>query len=100
MSATLFRAALLVDGLADEPRDGVDVLVVDDRIAEIGEPRIAPPDLPDLRVIDLAGRALMPGLIDAHVHPSAAEVIEDYARPMPTSLRAQYARVELEAMLR
>jgi imidazolonepropionase-like amidohydrolase len=100
MSATLFRAALLVDGLADEPRDGVDVLVVDDRIAEIGEPRIAPPDLPDLRVIDLAGRALMPGLIDAHVHPSAAEVIEDYARPMPTSLRAQYARIDLEAMLR
>ncbi len=100
MSAILFRATRLVDGLADEPRDGVDVLVVDDRIAEIGEPDIAVPDLPDLRVIDLAGRTLMPGLIDAHVHPSAAEVIEDAARPMPASLRAQYARLELEAMLR
>ena len=70
-----------------------------------GSPRSAspgsrPPDLPDLRVIDLAGRTLMPGLIDAHVHPSAAQVIEDHARPMPTSLRAQYARIELEAMLR
>jgi len=100
MTAILFRDAHLVDGLADEPRDGVDVLVVDERIAEIGEPRVAPPDVPDLRTFDLAGRTLMPGLIDAHVHPSAAQVIEDYARPMPSSLRAQYARVELEAMLR
>ena len=100
MTAILFRDARLVDGLADEPRDGVDVLVVDERIAEIGEPRVAPPDVPDLRTFDLAGRTLMPGLIDAHVHPSAAQVIEDYARPMPSSLRAQYARVELEGMLR
>ncbi len=103
MSAILFREALLVDGTADEPRDGVDVLVVDGRIAAIGEPRIAPsdlPDLPELRVVELAGLTLMPGLIDAHAHPSAAEVQEDPARPMPTSLRAQYARIELEAMLR
>jgi imidazolonepropionase-like amidohydrolase len=100
MSAILFRGARLVDGLGDEPREGVDVLVVDDRIVEVGEPRIDRPDLPDLRVVILAGLTLMPGLIDAHVHPTAAEVIEDYARPMPTSLRSQYARIELEAMLR
>jgi imidazolonepropionase-like amidohydrolase len=100
MSAILFRGALLVDGIADEPREDVDVLVVDERVVEIGEPRLAAPGLPDLRVVELAGLTLMPGLIDAHVHPSAAEVIEDYARPMPASLRAQYARIELEAMLR
>ena len=100
MSAFLFRGALLVDGLADEPRDGVDVLVLDGRIAEVGDPHVTAPDLSDLRVIDLAGLTLMPGLIDAHVHPSTAEVIEDYQRPLPTSLRAQYARIELEAMLR
>ena len=100
MAAILFQSARLVDGLADEPRDGVDVLVVDDRIADIGEPRLVAPGLADLRVVDLDGLTLMPGLIDAHVHPSAAEVIEDYARPMPSSLRAQYARLELEAMLR
>ena len=100
MSALLFRGALLVDGLADEPREGVDVLVVDERIVEIGEPAIATPDLPDLRVIELGGRTLMPGLIDAHVHPSAAEVAENPARPMPASLKALYTRLELEAMLR
>ena len=100
MAAILFRNARLVDGLADTSREGVDVLVVDDRIAEISDAPMERPDLPDLRVIELAGLTLMPGLIDAHVHASAAEVIEDPARPMPTSLRAQHARIELEAMLR
>jgi imidazolonepropionase-like amidohydrolase len=100
MSAILFRGARLVDGLADTARYGVDVLVVDDRIAAISDTPIPAPDLPDLRTIDLAGLTLMPGLIDAHVHVSAAEVVENPARPMPASLRAQHARVELEAMLR
>jgi imidazolonepropionase-like amidohydrolase len=100
MSAILFRGARLVDGLADTARDGVDVLVIDDRIAVVSASPIPPPDLPDLRVIELAGLTLMPGLIDAHIHASAAEVIEDPVRPMPTSLRAQHARLELEAMLR
>ena len=100
MSAILFRGALLVDGLTDEPRDGVDVLVVDERIVEIGEPHVAVPDVADLRIVELGGLALMPGLIDAHVHPSVAEVAENRARPMPASLRAQYTRLELEAMLR
>ena len=100
MSAILFRSAVLVDGVADQARHGVDVLVVDERIVEIGEPRITTPDRPDLRIVELAGLTLMPGLIDAHVHPSAAEVIEDPGRPMPASLRAQYAPIELEAMLR
>ena len=100
MSAILFRGALLVDGLADASRPGVDVLVVDGRIVEIGVSRVSPPDTPDLRIVDLDGLTLMPGLIDAHVHPSAAEVVEDPLRPMPASLRAQYARIELEAMLR
>jgi imidazolonepropionase-like amidohydrolase len=100
MSTILFRGSLLVDGIADEPRDGVDVLVVDGRIAEIGEPGLDAPGLADLRVVELGGLTLMPGLIDAHVHPSVAEVIENPARPMPASLRAQYTRLELEAMLR
>jgi imidazolonepropionase-like amidohydrolase len=95
----LFRGARVVDGLADEPLDGVNVLVVEGRITEIG-PRLAVPALDGLRTIDLAGRTLMPGLIDAHVHPTAAEIIEDYGRPMPTTLRALHAKVRLEAMLR
>ena len=99
MPALLFRGARVADGLADEPLDGVDVLVVDGRIAEIAA-HVAVPTLADLRIVDLGGRTLMPGLIDAHVHPTAAEVIEDYGRPMPTTLRALHAARALEAMLR
>ena len=99
MTAILFRLARLVDGIADEPVDGIDVLVVDGRIAEIG-PRLSPPPGDDARTVDLAGLTLMPGLIDAHVHPTAAQVIEGFQRPMPTSLRAIHAKVRLEAMLR
>ncbi len=100
LPALLFRDARLVDGLSDEPLDGAALLVVDGRIAEIGTPGLPTPDLPDLRVIDLAGRTVMPGLIDAHVHPTAAEVIEDFQRPMPASLRTLVAKARLEAMLR
>ncbi len=100
LPALLFRDARLVDGLSDEPIDGAALLVVDGRIAEIGTPGLPTPDLPDLRVIDLAGRTVMPGLIDAHVHPTAVEVIEDFQRPMPTSLRTLVAKARLEAMLR
>ena len=100
MSAILFRGARLVDGLADTAREGVDVLVVDDRIEAVSDTPLPQPDRPDVRVIELAGLTLMPGLIDAHVHASAAEVVENPGRPMPASLRAQHARIELEAMLR
>ena len=99
MTALLFRDARLVDGLSDEPIDGAAVLVVDGRIAEIGSPSLAAPGLADLRVVDVAGRTLMPGLIDAHVHPTATEIIEDFQRPMPTTLRALVAKHRLEAML-
>ena len=99
MTALLFRDARLVDGLSDEPIEGAAVLVVDGRIAEIGSPSLAAPGLADLRVVDLAGRTLMPGLIDAHVHPTATEIIEDFQRPMPTTLRALVAKHRLEAML-
>jgi imidazolonepropionase-like amidohydrolase len=99
MPALLFRDARLVDGLRDEPVDGVDVLIDAGRIAELGT-RLRAPKRDDLRVVALGGLTLMPGLIDAHVHPTAAEVIEDFQRPMPASLRALHARANLEAMLR
>lgn len=100
LPALLFRDGRLVDGVGDEPLDGAALLVVDGRVAEIGTPGLPTPDLPDLRVIDLAGRTVMPGLIDAHVHPTAVEVIEDFQRPMPASLRTLVAKARLEAMLR
>jgi imidazolonepropionase-like amidohydrolase len=65
--------ATLVDGTGAEPRRGVTVSVRDGRIAAIAEG--APAAANGVRRIDLRGRFLLPGLIDAHAHiesPAAA----------------------------
>jgi imidazolonepropionase-like amidohydrolase len=65
--------ATLVDGTGAGPRPGVTVSVRGGRIAAISDR--APESTPGVRQIDLKGRYLMPGLIDAHAHiesPAAA----------------------------
>jgi imidazolonepropionase-like amidohydrolase len=65
--------ATLIDGTGAPPRGGVTVSVRGGRIAAITER--APANGDDVRRIDLAGRYLLPGLIDAHAHiesPDAA----------------------------
>jgi imidazolonepropionase-like amidohydrolase len=62
--------ARLLDGTGAPPRDGATVVVADGRIAGFGDGRL-PPDVP---VLDLEGRTLMPGLIDAHVHLSSLDL--------------------------
>jgi imidazolonepropionase-like amidohydrolase len=65
MTSTLFaNARLLLDGFADLQPDH-QVLVRDGRIAAVSREAIA---APDARLIDVGGRTLMPGLIDAHAH--------------------------------
>jgi imidazolonepropionase-like amidohydrolase len=65
--------ATLVDGTGTEPRAGVTVSIRGGRIAAVSER--APQAAQGVRRIDLAGRYLLPGLIDAHAHiesPAAA----------------------------
>ncbi|WP_421996421.1 amidohydrolase family protein [Reyranella sp.] len=65
MGATLFiNARLVLEGFAAR-QPGYNVLVRDDRIAAVSR---APVEAADATVIDVAGRTLMPGLIDAHAH--------------------------------
>ncbi len=67
MPALLLNDATLFDGTGADPRAHVSLLVQDGRIASIAAAgAITPPD--GARVIDCAGRTLMPGLTDAHVH--------------------------------
>lgn len=65
----LFRNAALVDGTRDRAMTGMSVLVADGRIAEVSDKEITSQSA---RVVDLKGRTLMPGLIDCHVHVTAA----------------------------
>lgn len=66
-SALALTNARLIDGTGAPPRDGAVVIVADGRIAGFG----GDPLPPDPAVLDLEGRTLMPGLIDAHVHLSS-----------------------------
>jgi imidazolonepropionase-like amidohydrolase len=65
MPGYLFKNAnVVLDGHA-EPQSGFNILVKGDRIAAVTRDSIDPGDaLP----IDVAGKTLMPGLIDAHAH--------------------------------
>lgn len=65
---TLYRASWLVDGTGAAGGPG-GVLVRGGRIAEVlrGEAALRRTP-PGARVVDLEGRTLLPGLIDAHVH--------------------------------
>ncbi|MDO9502231.1 amidohydrolase family protein [Falsiroseomonas sp.] len=64
MSATLFANARILDGRVDGGIEG-HVLVEDGRVKEVSDKPIS---ATGARQVDLAGRTLMPGLIDAHVH--------------------------------
>ncbi len=57
----------IIDGVADVASTDTVVLVEGDRIVAIGDESVIPSGA---RRIELSGATLMPGLIDAHVHPT------------------------------
>jgi imidazolonepropionase-like amidohydrolase len=61
-----FTGARLFDGYDTPPRDGAAVLVDAGKIARVGSSGDAVPE--GALVIDLAGRTLMPGIVNAHIH--------------------------------
>ena len=63
MMKTLFKGGTIYDGTGAAPVVG-DVLIEDDRIAQVGGTISGPAD----RVVDVAGLQICPGLIDAHSH--------------------------------
>jgi imidazolonepropionase-like amidohydrolase len=63
--------ATLIDGTGAAPRTGMTVAVRDGRVHSISERATPPAD--EVRRIDLNGRYLLPGLIDAHAHIETPE---------------------------
>ncbi|MCP5155886.1 MAG: amidohydrolase family protein [Ectothiorhodospiraceae bacterium] len=96
MSSTLFRNGRLYVGGSDALLDGHEVLVENGRIAAVSD---RPITAAATRTVDLGGRTLMPGLIDAHYHAIAAHPNFALVDAMPQSLVAQHSRSLLEASL-
>ena len=97
MAQILFENASVLDTGAGALVPGTSVLVEDDRIREVAAGRIA---VREARRVDLRGRTLMPGLIDAHVHAVITTMDLGALTTRPVTLVAQEARGILEGMLR
>lgn len=97
MGAVLFRDAQIFDGRSETLREGCDVLIADGVIREISDGRLSYRG--EAEVVECAGRVLMPGLIDAHVHVYAASVNLMKVVRWPQTYIAHYAAQFLKASL-
>ncbi len=93
----VLQNARLLDVRAGVLREG-SLRVAEGRIAEVSDAAI--PHAGGVREIDLAGRTLMPGLIDAHVHAVITTLNLAAMNDRPPTLVSQEARVILEGMAR
>ena len=97
MPPVLFKNACVFDGTDGDCAQGMQVLVEAGVIREVSKKEIK---IESSRVIDIKGRMLMPGLIDAHVHactPTFDVLGNDH---MPPSLLASHGASILTGMLR
>ncbi|HWM68689.1 MAG TPA: amidohydrolase family protein [Steroidobacteraceae bacterium] len=94
--ATLFNNALLFDGTSSEAAEGVNVLVEHGRIAHVTQDKLS---APGARIIDLHGKFLMPGLIDAHFHAYGVSMDVTKFDRMPPTLLAHHGAKMLEGAL-
>ena len=89
MGGMVLANARLVDGLGLETERAT-IRVADGRVAEVGRGADVTPR-PGLEVLDLAGKTLMPALVDAHVHLSSYPTLPGPLRgEEPRSLALRY----------
>ena len=96
MTGVLFRGMRLLDPRWDEARDGYEVLVDGDAIKDVSDHPIR---ASSARVVDCAGRMLMPGLIDCHAHIFLSEVSLRVLEAVPLTLLTARALKLARAML-
>jgi len=96
------RNGQLIDGNGGAPVTNAIVFAVNGRITWVGPAAQAPPIPPDATIIDAAGGSILPGLVEAHFHPTYFNVaaLEDLDIKYPveyvTLLAAANARLALE----
>ena len=96
MPRIAFMHATLFDSIAGVLRPHATVVVQGEQIVDVlfGDVQID-----DARIVDVGGRTLMPGLIDAHVHVTST--VPDFMKlgMMPPSLIAAQSKEIVEGML-
>ena len=96
MATYHFFGGRFLDARARELREGIEVLIEGEHVSEVSD---RPIKAPAAARIDLRGRTLMPGLIDAHVHLFLAEVNLGLLDGMPLTLLTTKAVVAARRML-
>ena len=98
MSATIFANACVLDGTADDAVPDCHVLIEGGMIREVSD---RPISASGARVLDLAGKTLMPGLIDCHVHVIATTTNLSLNAELPNTLVAlRSAKIMREMLMR
>ena len=96
MAAIIFANCAVLDGTRRERREDHHVLVEGDRIRGVSD---RPLKTAVAETIDLSGRTLMPGLIDAHVHVLAVDAALARLSDRPVTLLTLQAAKVMEGML-
>lgn len=97
MSRIVLENCTLLDGTSPDLRAGMQVLVEGERIREVSE---TPITAAGAQTLDLQGKTLMPGLIDAHAHLIATTLNLGQLAHEPATLTTARARHIAEGMLR
>jgi imidazolonepropionase-like amidohydrolase len=88
LSKLLLTRARIFDGHSADCAEGMNVLVADGVIQQVTSAAVA---AGDARVIDVAGRTLMPGLIDCHIHAFASDVAVQKIESLGEAYRTAHA---------
>jgi len=97
MTVFVLRNANVLDLQEGELIEGMDVVVVDGLIADMGRGLVDPAGTD--AVYDLEGMTLMPGLIDCHVHATASHVNLGLSAKLPNALALIRSLPILKGML-
>jgi imidazolonepropionase-like amidohydrolase len=96
VAAVNFANCAVLDGTSRQRREDHHVLVEGERIREVSD---RPIKSAAAETVDLEGRTLMPGLIDAHVHVLAVDAALARLADRPVTLLSLQAARVLEGML-
>lgn len=88
MNHLIFKGARIFDGSQADCPEGMFVHIADGLIQEVSA---QPINAKDAQLIDVGGRTLMPGMIDAHVHAFASDVAVQKIEALGEAYRTAHA---------